>query len=113
MARAIKQYRFYSENDANHNQPFNISIENLVNGNIFDSPSCYPILQLGIQTLPGTKFYLNNSTTPILIGSTGIYELDLEGLSTITDLHFDGPSISSIDANENAYLIIDVITEDS
>ena len=49
MARAIKQYRFYSENDANHNQPFNISIENLVNGNIFDSPSCYPILQLFTQ----------------------------------------------------------------
>jgi hypothetical protein len=59
--------------------------------------------------LPGTKFYLNNGTTPIIIGSTGIYELDLEGLSEITALSFDGTSIETINSNNNAYLLIDVI----
>jgi hypothetical protein len=36
-----------------------------------------PIVQLGIQSVPGTKFYLNGSNNPIIIGNTGIYELDL------------------------------------
>jgi hypothetical protein len=39
-----------------------------------------PIVHLGIQTLPGTKVYLNsNMDAPVIIGATGIYELDLEG----------------------------------
>lgn len=109
MAKKIMQFRYYTEGSPK-NQPKDITKSRLIKGSVF--ANYLPITQLGIQTLPGTKFYLNNSTTPILIGSTGIYELDLEGLSTITDLHFDGPSISSIDANDNAYLIIDVITED-
>jgi hypothetical protein len=59
--------------------------------------------------LPGTKFYLNDGKTPIIIGSTGIYEIDLEGLSEITRLSFDKTSISLIDKNAGAYLIIDLI----
>ena len=45
----------------------------------------------------------------IIIGSTGIYELDLEGLSEITHISFDPSSIESINKNNNAYLIVDVI----
>ena len=80
----------------------------LTKGSIF--ANYLPITQLGIQALPGTEFYLNNSISPILIGSTGIYEIDLEGLSEITDLHFNRKSLEAINNNENAYLIIDIIS---
>lgn len=107
MAKQIMQFRYYSE-ESPQNQPKDINKGKLVKGSVF--ANYLPITQLGIQALPGTKFYLNNSITPILIGSTGIYELDLEGLSEITDLHFDASSIESINKNNNAYLIIDVIS---
>ena len=80
----------------------------LVRGSVF--ANYLPIVQLGIQGLPGTEFYLNNSITPILIGTTGIYELDLDGLSEITDIHFSRKSMEAIHNNENAYLIIDIIS---
>ena len=100
MAKKIMQYRFFEENGS-QNQP-NTSYEmitknNLINGAIFSNRT--PITQLGIQTLPGTKFYLNNSNDPIIIGNTGIYELDLNGLSEITAISFDRASINAIAAN--------------
>ena len=78
MAKKIMQYRFFEEN-GNQNQP-NTSYEmitknNLINGAIFSNRT--PITQLGIQTLPGTKFYLNNSVDPVEVGLPGIYGLDL------------------------------------
>jgi hypothetical protein len=54
---------------------------------------------------------LNNATTPIIVGSTGIYELDLEGLSEITALAFEKDSLDRINDAANAYLIIDAICE--
>ncbi|MBO7535626.1 MAG: hypothetical protein J6T34_00605, partial [Bacilli bacterium] len=71
-----------------------------------------PIVQLGVQCLPGTKFYLNNSSDPIIIGSTGIYEIDLIGETEISALSFDSGSISSVNNNDNASLIVDMIYED-
>ena len=71
----------------------------------------YPIVQLGIQTLPGTKIYINNHTTPVIIGATGIYELNVDGLSNITDIQFDDASLRTIAMNDNAYVIIDYIYE--
>lgn len=44
-----------------------------------------------------------------MIGTTGIYELDVEGQTEITSLSFDATSISAISANDNAYLIVDAI----
>lgn len=108
MAKQIMQFRYYDENNSGQkNQPKNITRAKLASGSVFSS--YFPITQLGIQALPGTKFYLNNSTTPIIIGSTGIYELDLEGLSEITHMSFDATSISGINNNPNAYLIVDII----
>jgi len=43
--------------------------------------------------MPGTKFYVNNHTTPVVVGATGIYELDVDGLSNITDIQFDDKSL--------------------
>lgn len=113
MANRIMQFRYYgdksSNNQTSNNQPSDINASKLASGNIFSG--YLPIIQLGIQTLPGTKFYLNNSSYPVVIGSTGIYELDLKGLTQITELHFDKRSLNLINENENAYLIIDIIAD--
>ena len=106
MAKAIKQYRYYKDN-AEKNQPIQAIKQDFINGNIFN----YPILQLGIQTLPGLKFYLNNNTEPIIIGHTGIYELDLENQMEIFKLSFEENSINAINENPNGYLIIDTLYE--
>lgn len=109
MAKVVKQYRYYNETDQERNQPLGVKKEEFINGSVFENPSCYPILQLGIQTLPGTKFYLNNSVEPIIVGFTGIYELDLDGLTEIIRLTFNKTSMDMIDENPNGYLIVDVL----
>lgn len=109
MAKKVKQFRYYSAQD-NKNYPSGINNRNLVAGSIF--ATYMPVVQLGIQALPGTKFYLNNSNSPIIIGYTGIYELNLEGIAEITSLKFDSKSIEAIGANSNAYLIVDIIYEE-
>ena len=109
MAKQIKQFRYYKQNDLK-NYPPNISIANLASGSIFSK--YMPVIQLGIQSLPGTKFYLNNSNDPIIIGNTGIYKLNLNGLSEITAISFDRASINSIIANQDGYLIVDILYED-
>ena len=91
--------------------PPSLSVKvNLISGSVFSR--YVPIIQLGIQAVPGTKFYLNGSNNPIIIGNTGIYELDLQGLTEINSLQFDASSINFISANDNAYLIVDMIYED-
>lgn len=109
MAKQIKQFRYYEQGNVK-NYPSNISLSNLASGSIFSK--YMPVIQLGIQSLPGTKFYLNNSNDPIIIGNTGIYELDLNGLSEIIAIEFDRQSINAITLNKNAYLIVDILYED-
>lgn len=119
MAKKIKQYRYYNDtNDSvTRNQPLYVpdtdivaTYAHYVNGEVFGT--CFPILQLGIQALPGTKFYLNEATDPIIIGATGIYELDLDGQAEITNLQFEARSMRMIRDNNNAFLIIDIIYDD-
>lgn len=109
MAKKIKQFRYYADSSQN-NYPTTLKFRQLISGSIFSS--CMPIIQLGIQSVPGTKFYLNGSTNPIIIGNTGIYELDLQGLSQINSLQFDANSVTLINNNQSAYLIIDIIYEE-
>ena len=110
MAKKIMQFRYYGDGNSK-NYPKNISKDILRSGAIFESNDCYPIIQLGIQSLPGTLFYLNSANTSIKIGSTGIYELDLEGYTTIDRLTFDQNSLTLIDNNPSAYLIVDMICD--
>jgi hypothetical protein len=44
--------------------------------------------------LPGVEFHLNNGITPITIGYTGIYELELDDVSDITSLTFNAKSMN-------------------
>lgn len=111
MAKVVKQYRYYDDRNTSKNQPLGLKKEDLNEGSVFFTDSLKSIIQLGIQTLPGTKFYLNNGEFPIIVGSTGIYELDLEGLSEITVLNFDLRSLSNIEEVGNAFLIVDALYE--
>ena len=119
MANKIKQFRYYNDtNNLGKNSPSVITIDgadvdvsyaHYVSGAVFGE--CFPGLQFGIQSLPGTKFYLNNSYLPIVIGYTGIYELDVDDLAEITSLRFDNESLNKIKNNPETYLIIDIIYE--
>ncbi len=111
MAKQVKQFRFYSNNpnEIDKNSPTNINKESLISGDIF--ASYMPISKIGIQAIPGTEFYLNNSTEPVIVGNTGIFELDLNDQMEIISLKFNPKSIEFINQNINAYLIIDMICE--
>lgn len=120
MANRIKQFRYYNEdrsqyNNLTQNQPsqFNgkpVSYHDYITGDVFDN--YLPILKLGIQSIPGTKFYLNYALDPIYIGNTGIFELELKE-SQISSLQFDAGSMRNINNNDSAYLIVDIIYDDS
>lgn len=105
MAKRIKQFRFFSTTDTTHNTP-NTNFQTLVSGNLFSD--ILPILQLGIQALPGTKFYVNSSTSPVIVGVTGVYEMNLQDNTQITSLSFDGNSLQAISNSSTGGLIIDV-----
>lgn len=113
MAKKVMQFRYYGDGDS-RNYPQVEGIEsaaaaaNWINGNVFKS--YYPIIQLGVQGLPGTSFRLNDSLASIIIGSTGIYELDVEGYTDIRKISFDNQSLNAI-KNAGAYLIVDVISD--
>lgn len=115
MAKTIKQYRYYGDFNEK-NSPLNIYKENMdASGskNIFINDSIIQDLgmltHVGIQGLPGTKIYINQNKTPILLGGTGIFELDLTNYSFIYTLQIDYESAKLIEETENGYLIIDAI----
>lgn len=122
MANRIKQFRYYNDtaDGVSKNQPSQVvgedgglidtTYQHYVSGLVFGDN--FPVLQLGIQALPGTKFKLNNAVDPIIIGLTGIYELDLVGQTEITAIQFDADSMVNINNNNNAYLIVDIIYDD-
>lgn len=112
--RKLYQFRYYGpssktqESVGNNNQPANLTRESLQTGDFIKD--YVPIIQLGIQTMPGVKFYLNNSHDPIIVGNTGIYELNVDNLTEITGLNFDYASLELVDRNpRTAYIIIDIL----
>ena len=120
MMRRIAQFRFrgsWIDPETNgviihkDNYPTNLQQDALVKGNIFRDYG--PVSQLGIQAPPGLRFYLNDSDYPIMVGETGIYELDLENVGRITAIRFDK---SDLDAFYNSKyqsdkLLIDIVYE--
>lgn len=114
MARAVHQFRFYKNSNAEErNEPSGTAFdavsgaEGFANGDVFKE--YYPFYQLGIQTLPGTMIYLNGSEDPVVIGSTGIYELDASDGVEIFTLQVSGASLSQINDANDGYIIIDVL----
>ena len=106
MARLVKQFRYYGENNTK-NYPAETTYAALAAGNIFQNYGA--VTQLGIQARQDCKFYVNNSPNPIMIGVTGIYELDLEGLGSISSIRFDRTDLAA--ASETNPIMIDIIYE--
>lgn len=114
MKKVLRQFRYYGEdaNSSSLNAPSNISRDSLYSGHIFrDSLELRSasIVSLGIQTIPGIQFYVNDSLDTIIIGSNGIYELSLSDGYEIDELRFTSDSLELINSNPSAYLIIDII----
>lgn len=107
MAKQIKQFRYYNDGNAN-NSPSALTAAKLADGSAFSGISA--ITQIGIQTLPGVRVHFNGDDA-IIIGPTGVYELDINGISEITKLSFEKNSLDTIGELPNAYLIIDMICE--
>lgn len=90
------------------NFPTGITRQSLIDGTAFED--FYPIIQLGVQAVPGTRFFLNDSKYPVMIGPSGIWEIDTSAGTAIRQLIFDNGSLI---LNENAQsthgVIIDLI----
>lgn len=107
--RKAYQYR-YVKNDI---YPDTLTPGKIVSGSAFSERM--PVYQIGIQCLPGTKFFLNESDDPIIIGATGIYELDLHEKTAITAINFHPESIQTLlEAMKtgSGYLIVDIVYEE-
>lgn len=111
MAQYFKQVRFYNTEATEYNSPSNINgtelMEQLKTGEVFP----YPLLQLGIQAPPGTQFNVNGSERPVIMGYTGLFELDLQESGQIIALTFENDSLEAINENPNFSLIVDMIYE--
>lgn len=109
MAKKIMQFRYYGDSEAEKkkNYPAGLQRADLKSGAAFIN--YYPIIQLGIQSLPGLHFYLNHANTSVEIGTTGIYELDLDGYTEIDNLAFSDDDLKTINDNPSAYLMVDII----
>lgn len=106
--KKVKQFRYYGEDNA-LNYPEGISLKTLVSGSIFTKTKVYPIVQLGVQTLPGIGFYLNKGNDPVIVDASGIFTLNLSDGIEISSLSFDLESMNLINENDEAYLVIDII----
>lgn len=110
MKRQLQQFRYYGDGSPktsnNSQDKTKLKASNLISGSIFPDA----IVALGIQTYPGVKFYLNGSDESIIIGSSGLFEIDLNDNCEITLLQFEEESVNFINSpNNTAYLIIDII----
>ena len=108
--KQMKQFRYYSSTSKNNYPAIGNYFKTLRDGNIFASHG--GISHLGIQAIPGTKFYLNHSPNPIVIGATGIYELEMNSLGHIFAIRFDSETLAWYDAPDNtARILIDIVYE--
>ena len=123
MARKrVAQFRFFGDanttfnsfdqtaiyHQMDDNQPSSLSALDLASGEIFTDYT--PIMQLGIQSQPGLKFNLNTNLDPIVVGASGMYELDLTDTSSVlTSLTFEKESLDLINSNPDGFLIIDIV----
>lgn len=87
-------------------------LTNLGNGSFLEGAlgKNFKIKQLGIQTIPGITFRINDSLQDSTIGPSGIFHLALEG-TYITSIKFNTGTLDAFRNEDSFYLIIDVIYE--
>ena len=111
MTKKIKQFRYWGNANTN-NYPEGFNLDNLTLGNKFPNQ----ITQLAIQGPPGVSFYLNESASdPIMIGFSGIFNLETTGYGYINSLKFKSDQESEELAGFNdkvACLIIDIVYQE-
>lgn len=125
MTKKVAQFRFFGDANSNfnsqdenviyhqldNNSPNGLTMTDLASGEIFSNYT--PIIQLGIQSFPGLKFNLNANLDPVMIGASGIYELDLTDSSVaLTSITFEKDSLELINKNPDGYLIIDIVYQE-
>ena len=102
--KRMTQFRYCGTNA----QTTNTTAKKLKEGTIFNDFS--QITQLGIQGEPGTTFVLNGGDYPIVLGETGIYEIDLEDRGFIYSINFlDNAAFKKY--AEGSTLLIDIVYE--
>ena len=106
----IKQYRYFGEvNENSETVKSNVTKERLKGGSTEAALCPGNLTKLGIQTLPGVMFTVTQDNEYIIIGMSGIFELDLtNSITTINYLAIHPNSLNMIDNNPGGYIIIDM-----
>lgn len=107
----VKQFRYggATGQGATFNYPQNISYQGLLSGSAFAGYA--HIKQLGIQAPPGSTFYVNGSSSPIIIGDSGVFDLTLNGDLEASSISFSADTLSRVEKSGSGYLIIDIMYE--
>ena len=105
--KQIMQFRFEGVQHKNNYPQFSDNKNKLTKGNIINDYRL--VSQLGIQGPPGLRFYLNKGNDPIIIGKTGIYELDLENIGRIFAIRFNAEDLENLVEKSDSRLLIDII----
>ena len=107
MVQCFKQIIYCNDKAENkYNYPSTIKGENLVDGSAFSD--YMPLSQLGIQAPPGTKVFFNGDTIPVIIGFTGLFEVNLDYGGVVNSMAFDSASIENVQSNDSALIIVDM-----
>lgn len=96
----------YCNNASLMNNPANLTDEDLISGAAFVDYT--PLSQLGVQAPPGTKFYVNGNENPVIVGFTGLFDINLNNGGSINSLSFDRQTLTYIKSNDSAMLVIDM-----
>ena len=115
MANLIGQYRWFSDKSKLNSGDSNMVIKQPDGVVDYSFKSYFEnkiIKQLSIQTMPGVKFFLNEYKEPVMVGATGIFELDITAGTEIYFLRFHSKSIEAIERLDNAYVIVDIVYEE-
>ena len=119
--KKIKQFIFYGPGRENNYPKDTADSNNPWLYNLFENYKS--VSHLGIQGHSDIRFYLNaankdgshNAGEAITLGATGIYEINLEGVGTLSYLKFDWDELTRIYSNseliEGKKLIIDFVYE--
>lgn len=102
MLYSFAQIR-YNNNDTDMS---NTTDENMISGAAFTAYGT--IYQLGIQAPPGTIFYIDGDNQ-MMVGNSGIFELDLMNKAYISDLRFSEKSINFVKENKSSFIIVDIV----
>ena len=103
--KLIRQFRYYGDGDA-RNYPVTLNKNDLVYNNIFAGYGSIT------QGRPNTTVFLNGQDFPIVIGETGIYEIDLQNYGQIYSIRFTSESLNEYSIGKDR-LLIDIIYEGS